>query len=247
MASRTTTLELHTVDGRLSEERTRLHARLVRDIVSGTGERTRLEAVLYAGGPASGKTSLLERMGPSKADGFVGLNPDAVRERLPEYREWTAAGDLDAAVRTQAEASMIAKIAADAAIDLRKSLFIDAVGWDDRGQFSSTIHRLLDLGYAVTVRYATVPVALAREREAKRARDTGRKVPPEVLTDGHREVSRGFQRVARIPGIRIEVYDMSGAEPELIAEGIGDADAGAGGLTVHDTGGYHRFLEKANE
>jgi chloramphenicol 3-O-phosphotransferase len=196
MAPRRPTLDLHTVDGQLTEERTRLHARLIGEIVGGTAQRLSREAVLYSGGPASGKSSLLKRLGPTKADGFVELNPDMVRELLPEYREWTSAGDPDAALLTHDEASMIAARAADVAIRLGKSIVIDAVGKDDRGQFSSKIRRLLDLGYAVTIRYATVAVEVAREREARRAAETGRTVPPEVLTEGHREVSRAFTRVA---------------------------------------------------
>jgi predicted ABC-type ATPase len=245
--ARRTTLERHTVDGQLTEERSRLHAQIIREVVEGAAARDVREAVLYAGGPASGKSTLLGRLGPTKADGFVGIDPDLIRQRLPEYDEMIQDGDPEAARLTHDEASAIAKAATDVAIRLGRSLVIDAVGKDDRGQFSSKVHRLLDLGYGVTVRFATVPVAIAQRRESRRAATTGRSVPLDVLLDGHREVSKAFLRVTRIDGVRVEVYDTSEDVPVLVAEGIGSSAPESGGLEVHRADSYHRFVEKAKE
>jgi predicted ABC-type ATPase len=239
------TLERHSRDGVLSEERSALHASIIERLLATAGARLH-EAVLYAGGPASGKSSLAGKLGPSRADSFVLINPDDVRVMLPEYHEMVAAGDPDAASLTHDEAKAIAKAATDVAISLGLSLVIDAVGGDDEGQFSGKIRRLLECRYDVTVRYVTVPLPVAREREAARAAKTGRVVPAGVLTSKHAEVSRGFANVARIGGVRIEVYDNSGGEPILLAEGFGDPDLGVKALQVHDPAGYHVFLEKAN-
>ena len=202
--------------------------------------------MLYAGGPASGKSSLAERLGPRAQDGFVLIEPDVVRTRLPEYQEMLEAGDLEAAALTHEEASLVAKTATDVAISLGLPLLIDAVGGDDHGQFSGKILRLLDHGYDITVRYVSVPLDVAERREADRAAATGRAVPREVLVAKHSEVSRSLTNVARVPGVRLEVYDNTGDEPILMAEGFGDPDLGAEALTVHDHDGYHLFLQRAH-
>jgi predicted ABC-type ATPase len=244
---RRTTLEIHTTGGVLDPRRGALHARIIEEVLGDVTERAQRKAVLYAGGPASGKSRLRAAIGPAHAAGFVVIDPDVVRTKLPEYRELVAAGDPEAARLTHDEASLIAKTATDVAISLGLSLVIDAVGGDDRGQFSSKIRRLLDAGYELTVRYVTLPLELAQEREAARAAETGRAVPADVVRSKHAEVSRGFHHVARIAGIRLEIYDNRGDEPMLIAEGFGDPSLGSDGLNVHHPDGYHRFLEKARE
>ena len=243
---RKSTLERHTSGGVLSAKRGALHASIIEELLRAAAEGQPRAAVLYAGGPAAGKSWLAERLGPGAEDGFVLINPDVVRTSLPEYQEMLEAGDPEAAALTHEEASLVAKTATDVAISLGLPLLIDAVGGDDHGQFSSKIRRLLDHGYDITVRYVSVPLDVAGRREVDRAAATGRAVPPEVLVSKHSEVSRGFTNVARIPGVRLEIYDNTGNEPILMAEGFGDPDLGAEALTVHDHDGYHLFLEKAH-
>jgi chloramphenicol 3-O-phosphotransferase len=200
------------------------------------------EAVLYAGGAASGKSRLRDTL--SLGD-YVIVNPDLIRERLPEYREMLEAGDAEAAALTHDEASEVAKLVTNVAIQLGKPLILDAVGANDNGQFSTKIRTLLGLGYSVVVRYVTVPLELARSREQARALRTGSKVPDDVLIKGHREVSRGFLDIARISGVSLEVYDVTNEPPSLIAEGVGDADRGVDGIQVYEPEGCHRFVAKA--
>jgi chloramphenicol 3-O-phosphotransferase len=193
------------------------------------------------GGPAAGKSSAYDRLGPSTKDGYVYINVDLVRERLPEYREMADAGDLEAAAITHDEASDIAKHCVDVARRLGRNLVVDAVGKDDRGQLSATVSMLLDDGYSVLLRCVTVPVAIAEKREKERAERTGRMVPAAELRRGHREVSRAFQTVAELPGVRIELYETSGPEPRLIAEKA-DSD-----LEVIDAKLYDEFLKKGDD
>ncbi len=174
------------------------------------------------------------------------INPDVVRTQLPEYQAMVRAGDPDAAALTHEESSLIAKTASDVAISLGLPLVIDAVGADDEGQFSSKVQGLVDHGYHVTVRYVNVPLEVAEQREADRASATGRSVPSGVLVTKHAEVSRGFTNIAQISQVRVEVYDNTGDEPILIAEGFGDPALGPDALKVHDRDRYHLFLEKAH-
>jgi predicted ABC-type ATPase len=244
-AGRPTTLQQHTVGGRLTPERSRLHAAILQQVVGAAVSSARPHAFLYAGGPASGKTALSEQLRGRESPTAIRIDADMMRVRLPEYREMVEAGDVYAAALTHDEASILAKLAADIAVEVRADLVIDGVGRDDEGQFSAKITRLLAAGYRVTVRYVTVPLAVATAREAERAARTGRFVPAKELVAGHRESTRGFANIVQIPGVRVEVSDTTTDPAVLVADRGTDAQPGA--VEVHVAEGYHRFLEKANQ
>ncbi len=235
-------LALHT-DGRgdLSLERQLLHAAIIEDVledaISASGRPT---VVFLAGGPASGKSTLMERLG--LAAGAVVIDVDAIRLRLPEYTEWRDAGRDEAAALTQREARDIAARAWGAALELGCNVVVDAVGGDDRGQFSGKINTALERGLPVRVVYATVDVEDAVRRAEQRYRDTGRGIEEAVLRAKHAEVSRGIEHVARLAVDSIEVYDTSGPVPQLLAHGPGGQ--GLDGLEVVDCEGYAAFLRK---
>lgn len=197
--------------------------------------------MLYIGGPASGKTSVYGRLGPAPEAGYICVNVDEVRQRLPEYQQMVEAGDLDAALVTHDEASDVAKRCIDLALFLGRNLVVDAVGKDDRGQLSAMLRALLDHGYSIMVRCVTVPVAIAEKREKERAVSTGRTVPLDELVKGHQEVSRAFQSIIEFTGVRIELYDTSGTEPRLIAE-RSNKD-----LVVVDSEIYDEFVKKGED
>lgn len=67
-------------------------------------------------------------------------------------------------------------------------------------------------------------------------------MPTEVLKAAHRDVSNGFEEIARNPALKsVELYDNRGSEPVLIARG------GNGTLTVVNQKYYDEFLAKGEE
>jgi predicted ABC-type ATPase len=239
VSERADTASQHTVDGVYTANRASLHASLIAECLDDLPSQDRPVAVLFAGGPASGKSTLVDRLQlPPNA---ARIDVDAFRQRLPEFAELVAEGSPEAGPLTHREASQIAKAATVAAIHLRLNLVIDAVGGNERGQFSGKIQALLRAGYRVVVCYATLPVETAEQRERQRFADTGRGVPASVLREKHAATSRGFQDVERLP-VEIAVYETSQKEPRLVASGRGGQSRSQ--LQVHDPDLYDEFLER---
>jgi predicted ABC-type ATPase len=235
------TYAVHTNDeGLFGLERSLLHAEIVAAVVEGHRSHEQPEALFMAGGPGSGKSQLTTRLG-GPVDAAV-IDIDEIRSKLPEYGQWLTESRDDAAVLTHREAEQITLLATAAALLSGLNVVYDGVGGNDRGQFVTKIEPFLQRGYDVTVRYATVSVDVALERERARFARSGRRVPEDVLREKHAEASRGLEAVAGLAVARIELYDTTGASPRLICAGPGGA--GLDGLTVHDQSGYAEFLEK---
>jgi predicted kinase len=221
-------------------ERTLLHAAICEDLLRDRSRHSPPTVVFMAGGPASGKSTLITQLGLA-VDAIV-IDVDRLREELPEYAEWQTERPEDAANLTHREASQIAKQILAAALERGHDVVFDAAGGDDDDGFSSKIRGALQRGVRVRVCYATVPVELAEAREAKRFAETHRRVPTDILRSKHSEVSRGLANVAALKVDLIEVYDTSTNPPRLLAHGAGGG--GLNSLEVVDQGGYADFLSK---
>jgi predicted ABC-type ATPase len=234
-------LDLHlNSEGELVFSRVLLHAAIIKELLDehGPGEGTRAD--FTAGGPASGKSGLIDHLGLAR--GALRIDVDLIRERLPEYAVWQRERPEEAAVLTQREASTIAQHVFAAAIQDGQAIVFDGVGGNDAGKFTERIGATLTWTDAVRVFYATVDVETALEREDARFRAVGRRVPRDYLVAKHAEVSRGLADVARLHVQSIEIYDTSGERPRLLASGAGGA--GAEGLRVVDPEGYAAFMRK---
>lgn len=237
------TVSQHTNEsGEYTLERLDEHARIIELWLAGHAPQETLDAVFMAGGPASGKSQLRGSL-PQPADAVV-VDLDEVRAELPEYQEYVKAGRPDAARLTHREASQLTALITSLAVRRRHNLVLDAVGGDDAGKFSTKIRIALSRGYSVTVRYATVPVEVALERERARFARTSRGVPEEELVAKHAEVSRGLRNILQLP-VAIEVYDTSASNPRLIA--IGQGGGSREGLEERDPERYAEFLEKGDQ
>lgn len=236
-------LALHlTPDGELTFGRMVLHAAIVDGLLEGQIRNDVSRVIFTAGGPASGKSTIIEKFG--LAANSVLIDVDRIRPLLPEYEPWRAEDPEQAANRTHREASEIAKRAFAAALLCGVNVIFDGVGGDDTGKFSERITATLEHSQLVQVCYATVSIALALERERARFEQTGRRVPEGVLRDGHAAASRGLPKVALLPVYKIEIYDTTGETPRLLAHGPGGK--GLDGLAVVDAAGYAEFLNKGN-
>ena len=212
-------------------ERKALHDQILRDLLEGKtpptnneGEPQQPEAFFMAGGTASGKSTLLEdkeselRL-PSEQH-TVHIDPDKIKESLPEYRELLSRGDHFAAAAVHRESGDIARLALDHAIKSGLNVIIDGTGNSAPGQFVEQLNRMNDLGYAVDVVYADLPVKDAIEYTVFRAENEGRFVPIPVVRQIHKSVSQNFGEVANLPFLRrLSLYRRQ----ELIAHKKGDS------------------------
>jgi len=193
-------------DAKPSPERQKLHDKISEDIVSKTSPVPKDQkpvAILMMGGPASGKSSMLEGVDKTK---FVKVDADAIKERLPEYRE---ALNLDnqrgkdaptarnAASMAHEESSFLAKRVRDTAIEQNKNLIFDGTGANAK-TYSHMVDRLKSKGYHVTVMGVDLEnVEHAKEFVAIRAEKRGRFVPDSEVERIYSKIPSSFEIVAR--------------------------------------------------
>lgn len=229
-------------------ERVALHARIANLMLQGAGSHAQPEALFLAGGPASGKSSLVNGGRARPRPDAVDVNPDIVRAMLPEYQALLAAGDQAAAAKVHEEASHISKMVMNLAVLRRHHVTVDGTGNGKPGAYVGKIEAARAAGLDVRVVYASIPTELAvtrskerAERQAARTGKAGRQVPEGYLRSAHQSVSRHYIDEVSQLGVPIEVYDNSGKKPKLVAQ-----HDSQGRLNVVNPRLYQAFVEKAD-
>jgi predicted ABC-type ATPase len=152
-------------------------------------------AYILGGGTASGK-STLEKLLSDRDPNTVLANTDAIKNRLPEYREWQKSDPQNASKRVHDEASGITKDVVKAASDQNKNIIVDSTtaGGDD----AARIQDLKDKGYRIELHFVDIPTDLAQVREDFRYKNSldennrGRKTQPEDIERTHQKAAENF-------------------------------------------------------
>lgn len=228
--------------GKYTAERQLMHQRIVDNLLQGKRPHEgSARAIFTAGGPASGKSKMIEAGHVNLPADPVHLNPDVVREMLPEYRALIAAGHPRAAQLTHEEASHITKLATKIALGRQHHILVDTVGDSEAGKFAKKIRDAQRAGYTASVHYATLPTSEALKRAKKRGARTGRRVPEQYLRDAHAGASKRFADVLAIKGVHVQVFDNTGVL-KMIAERKPEADK----LHIADERRFAAFLRKGD-
>ncbi len=220
-------------------ERQALHDKIVADAVSGVPTSADPTYYVMGGGPAAGKSTMLKDSKvsiPSK-DKAVQVNPDDVKEKLPEWDRMQ--GDTNRAAYTHEESSYIAKRIQAAAFETNRDVVADGTGDSSVSSMSNKIKKARDANYRVVGNYATVPTQVAIDRANARGARTGRYVPESVIRGTHAGVSDVLPKIAS-QFDEINLFDTTG-DLVLLASGKN------GKFTVNDQDGYNAFLAKAGE
>ena len=140
-------------------------------------------AILMAGGTAAGKSTILRHhMDEEMMNQFVMVDPDGIKEKLPEYKEATKGSARNAAVMVHEESSDIAKNLRQRAIDAGKNVVIDGT-MKDPHKYGKLIDSLKEKGYDVNVIFVDIDIDQAIHFAKKRAEHTGRWVPPALMRE----------------------------------------------------------------
>lgn len=223
------------------DERVRVHAAITDPFFDATAVADPPVALVVAGGPACGKTTLLATLEVPPA--AVHLDADSIKLQLPEYAELREAGQEQAAELVHEESADIARDVFRRTLAEQRNLILDAVGDSEPGKFVSKLEQAHDAGYVVEVVYADVDAETAIQRAAGRSKRTGRVVPEDELRRLHREVSARFPEVERLEWLTsLRVFAMDEAGPRLIVE-----RTHAGALSIYDDGRLRVFREKATK
>ena len=208
---RQTTLEMHTKDGKLTPEREKLHQEILDKVVGQTKPASghRPIAVLTGGGSGSGKSSVLKEIMPPLRDSLVHIDADEMKGLLPEYQKMLAEKDDRAAEIAHPESSALVQQAIQASVDGNKSFVYDST-FSRKNDMEKLINRLKGMGYEVHIVYVDLPVEVAKERSDLRAKETGRKVPHEIIEAAHKGATETLSAVHHLAD---SVSIFSTAEP----------------------------------
>lgn len=203
--------------------------------------------LVVAGGPASGKSTLLRDQPGVLPEDAVHIDADQVKagvegqhNGIPEYRDMLDAGDLYAAKGVHDESGDIAKKVLDQAMAKRTNIVLDTTGDREPGQFAADLQQLIDRGYKVDVLYVHLPTDIAVDRNIKRAVTEHRYVPTPVVRDYHRAAAVNFRdEIQHMPGLAsVRVYDQRHG---LVAE------REEGQMVPKHAGAYAEWVAKADE
>jgi hypothetical protein len=254
----------------LDPVRQQLHDQIIDKFLDGVPVTAKKEMFMTGGGTAAGKSTMLKAAGadigfprtfePASsvedeetkatrekvlAEGgpqAVLINPDAVKNQIPEYQAMVQARDINAAAFSHEESSMLAKRLQAAAIATGRSIVWDTTGDSDYERLESQINAFKSAGYKVNAFYASNPVDLALELAHKRGQRTGRYVLPTIIKQIHANVSRVLPKaVGRGLFDHVRLYDTTlKGQARLVLEGTNK------GHKVKDKGLYDAFLAKGD-
>lgn len=234
------TLSKFSKDGVWTAERQELHDSIIKQKLKGFSGVENPESVVLGGGPASGKSTMMEKIGGVPKN-TVSIDVDDIRTLLPEYAEGLQAGMSDIAAITHEEASYLAKQIVSKAGDLNYNVLLDGTG---DGSFDGLVKKIMDMrargAKRVVGQYVTVDTETAITRMVKRGQRTGRFVPESYVREVHAGISEVLPQVIQRGYFdEFTLWDNNGAQLIKVATAKGSR------LTIHDQAAWERFLAKA--
>jgi len=223
-------------------ERQALHDKIIAEKLDGVPESADPTITFMGGGPASGKTTLIDSGVAGnipKGKEAAQVNPDTMKEALPEYG--SMGSDPTKAAFTHEESSYLSKRMTAAAIERKNDIVVDGTGDSAPESMIGKITTAKNAGYKVKGVYVTQPTEMALAGALARAQATGRRVSPEVITQTHRGVSQTFPAITN-QFDSLELYDTRDLFSKGVATLVGSGKNGQ--FNIVDQALYQEFLDK---
>ncbi len=174
--------------------------------------------VFTAGAMGAGKGRTmhwLAQQGLFPLSAFVKVDPDSLRELLPETREYIARNPATAGRLTQKEVGYVAEILSMDALHKGKNVLVDGT-LRDAAWYSFYIQSLRAqfprLKFAII--HVTASEATVIQRAEKRAERTGRLVPKDVILETMEQIPNSLKVLSPFVNF-IATFDNEGDEPVL--------------------------------
>jgi len=211
------------VDGKTEwiPERVALHDEIFETFLKNGTVSEHPTAYLVGGPMAAGKTTLIDGLreaGLVPAENEVTyVNPDAIKELLPEMREFMAMKEDRGATAVHEESSELSKELMRRAVAEKRNILWDAsfTGGSARKQ----VQMLKDAGYTVKAFAVQAPVEEAIARAQRRAVSEGRGVPMQVLLTSHKLAPAIMETIPPVADFfaflytDVKHYDRPGLDP----------------------------------
>jgi len=167
MGKSQTTKDIFFTNGEYSEDRKRLHDEIVRMFISDRGvnpEVNRSEAILMCGGSGTGKSRVIEKI--IGTNGYVLVDPDKIKELLPEYAKAKGKRKPEAADIVHDESSDIALLLLGESIGSELPLIYDGT-MKNIDKYGEIIKCLKSKGYTIQIVAVDASVEVAYDRAKK--------------------------------------------------------------------------------
>jgi predicted ABC-type ATPase len=232
-----------TAAGRWTAERATLHDDIVTKMLGDTRTSNEPTVFMTGGGPASGKSTLLDsgQVAIPGRGAAVHVDADAIKAELPEYVSLTEAQDPRAAAFVHEESSYLSKRILGEASKRPLDIVYDTTGDGSVDNLASKLEPLRRQGHRVVGYYASNDTDLAVQLAEARGRKTGRFVPEQFIRDTHVGVSRVLpQAIERGLFDEVYLYDTNvKGQARLVMSARGR------NVTIHNDALWRDFLRKA--
>ncbi|ASN70252.1 putative minor head protein [uncultured Caudovirales phage] len=201
--------------GGYTEQRKELHTEIIKKMFGDTNNQqieNVTDAVILGGGSNSGKSFMIN----SLPDDLFLIDPDEIKEFIPEYEDLKKDHPELAAGYVHDESSDISNSLLKKAINLGIALIYDGT-MSNIEKYQDILKDLKEKDYFITLLIVDVPVELAIERNKVRFLETGRMVPESILRKTHKAVPASFISLKEYAD-EYYLYDTSKKNPILIAE-----------------------------
>lgn len=230
--------------GRLAED----EKQVVRDAAAKAREGGQPHALFLGGGPASGKTTVLNHNPDLRPPNAVLVDADDLKEHLPEYRDLREKRDRYAAMAVHQESGDLAARLSAEARDLGLNVVIDGTGDHAPGEFLDLMDEKRKAGYRIGLLYVNTPTSEAIRANISRAETDGRFVPLPKVRELHAKVSQIFSDEIMKGGAppdwldSLDVFNRHGRETASHV-----ATLEGGDLHRFDAQAFAAFLAKKDE
>lgn len=215
----------YTYHRKYSDARTMVQDQLIKKILNkGDHDKASLLlpwVVFTAGAMGAGKGYVvrwMDKNGYLPLRKFVCVDPDAIRQELPEWPGYVKVNPELAGQRTQKEAGCIAEILGYAALRKRYNVIFDGSLRDCRW-YKKYFAKLRDEypGIRLMILHITADREEVLRRAEERAKRTGRVVPPKILLDSMEAVPISVRALAPLADFVCEVQNFGvGQEPRIL-------------------------------
>lgn len=233
---------------RWQEQRVRdVHDPIVKELTGKARPVRQPTAYMMGGGPASGKSTVIDRGFVKVPENIVAIDPDGIKAMLPEYQRMVALGDARAAGFVHEESSYLSKRVLREAAQDRKNVLLDGTGDSGIDKLAAKVREMRLGGQRVVAQYVSLDTELAVRNATARAIKTGRAVDENVIRNTHRAVTEVFpEAVERGLFDEVTLWDTNiNGQPRKVLEAVKDAN-GAQQVTIHSRQLWSDFLGKAN-
>ncbi len=239
------TMDAYTdADGNWWQMRETLHENIIEE---GLSKATPVEEPIVhfmGGGPASGKGTAIREGLIDVPDNIVVVDADEIKDALPEYRALIDDRSSRAAAYVHEESSYLSKEMFSESVGSGRNTQLDGTGDSSMEKLRSKVASAKEAssaqgGTKVIADYITIDTEEAVRRARRRAVQTGRSVPEEVVRETHASISKIFPDILDENLFDdVKLWDTAFEPPKLILRKVD------GVLEIYDEAAYERFLLK---